>query len=317
MLHFIVNKNSRTGEGSRVWKKIRSVLEENDVAYQAHVTEYEKHAAVIARDLCRQADEPVDLVVLGGDGSINEVINGVEDLSRLRLGVIPAGSGNDFAGGFHLSLDPIRQTRRIIRAVKTQDYEQMDLGRVRWVDEKGRLRKRLFAISSGIGLDALVCKKAETSRLKKVLNRFGLGSLTYILLTVVCLFRMETVRAVMWVPGRRRHRMARGIFAAAMNLPAEGGGVPMAPGASCRDGKLSICSAYGIPKWQTFFLLPLLAAAKHEGIKGFRLVNTRICRLKLSRRMPLHTDGEYCGMADRVQFSCLPGVLTLIRQDAP
>ena len=128
MLHFIVNRNSRTGEGSKVWKQIRTVLEENDVAYQAHVTEYEKHAAVIAGEICRQADGPVSLVVLGGDGSINEVINGVKDLSRLRLAVIPAGSGNDFAGGLGLSMDPVRQTERIIEAERMQDYEQIDLG---------------------------------------------------------------------------------------------------------------------------------------------------------------------------------------------
>ena len=84
------------------------------------------------------------------------------------------------------------------------------------------------------------------------------------------------------------------IFAASMNLPAEGGGVPMAPDASPQDGLLSLSSAAGIAKWRTFFLLPLLVAAKQEGIKGFNIRDEKGFRVVLDKPMVLHADGEYC-----------------------
>ena len=84
-----------------------------------------------------------------------------------------------------------------------------------------------------------MCKKALHSRLKQVLNRFHLGKLTYLALTVQSLFTMETANAKV-VTEHGGYILPKMIFAAAMNLPAEGGGVPMAPHASVQDGLLSL-----------------------------------------------------------------------------
>ncbi|MFR0790518.1 MAG: hypothetical protein ACLSHW_07775 [Lachnospiraceae bacterium] len=73
----------------------------------------------------------------------------------------------------------------------------------------------------------------------------------------------------MTVKRRDREPCQNMIFAAAMNLRAEGGGVPMAPDSTPYDGNISLSSASGIPKWKTFFLLPLLALGKQGGINGF------------------------------------------------
>ena len=97
-----------------------------------------------------------------------------------------------------------------------------------------------------------MCKKALHSRLKQVLNRFHLGKLTYLALTVQSLFTMETANAKV-ITEYGGFILPKMIFAAAMNLPAEGGGVPMAPKASPEDGRLSLSSASGIAKWQFFF----------------------------------------------------------------
>ena len=104
------------------------------------------------------------------------------------------------------------------------------------------------------------------------------------------------------------------IFAAAMNLPAEGGGVPMAPEASPEDGRLSLSSASGIAKWQTFFLLPFLVAAKQERINGFNIREENGFRVLLDKPMVLHADGEYCGDVTRVEFRCLEKKLWLLHE---
>lgn len=180
-----------------------------------------------------------------------------------------------------------------------------------WENEK---KHRIFGISAGIGLDAIVCKKALHSNCKKFLNRIHLGKLTYLVLTVQSLFTMDTAEAVVECGDNHKiYRLHKTIFAAAMNLPAEGGGVPMAPHASCTDGMLSLSSAHGIPKALTFFCLPFLVAAKHEKIRGFTVIESPVIRVHTSKPVVLHADGEYCGDVTDVEFTCLSEKLQLLK----
>ena len=87
----------------------------------------------------------------------------------------------------------------------------------------------------------------------------------------------------------------------------------MAPKASPTDGMLSLSMAHGIPKFVTFFCLPLLVAAKHEGIKGFTVIDAPVLRLHADQPLVLHADGEYCGDVTDVEFVCLSGKLRLLR----
>ena len=261
-----------------------------------------------------KGEEPVYLLVVGGDGTINEVLNGITDFDKVRFGVIPTGSGNDFGRNLKLPKTPKESLREICACIRKDQRGEalyrIDLGQVSW---EGCEKPRIFGISSGLGLDALVCKKALHSRLKQVLNRFHLGKLTYLALTVQSLFTMETANAKV-VTEHGGYILPKMIFAAAMNLPAEGGGVPMAPHASVQDGLLSLGSASGIAKWQTFFLLPFLVAAKQEHINGFTIRNEKGFRLILDKPMVLHADGEYCADVTRVEFRCLEKKLWLLHE---
>lgn len=124
----------------------------------------------------------------------------------------------------------------------------MDLGQVSW---NGCEKPRLFAISAGAGLDALVCKKALKSKVKDALNKLHLGKLTYLFLTVQSLFTMQTTDAGAVFDGKGQKNHKKMIFAAAMNFRAEGGGVPMAPGQMRRTEAFGVYGV-GIPKWRTF-----------------------------------------------------------------
>ena len=245
--------------------------------------------------------------MLGGDGSANEVLNGMTHFEKVKFGVIPTGSGNDLARGLGIKGSPTEQLEAILSCEKEF---VMDLGEVSW---NGGKKPRLFAISAGTGLDALVCKKALKSALKDFLNKIHLGKLTYILLTIESLFTMETTDGAAVSDGKGQKNMKKMIFCAAMNFRAEGGGVPMAPAADARDGKLSVCCAYGIPKWRTFFCLPFLVTAKHLFIRGFEVTDCAEYDLKLKQPMVLHADGEYCGEVTEIHFKCLPGMLHVLK----
>lgn len=310
MLYFIVNEKSKSGNAKQIWKDIEEVLKVRNVSYQVFVSEYRGHAGKLAGEICAMDDDDICLVAVGGDGTANEVINGITDFEKVRFGVIPTGSGNDLARGLALSKDPKNGIVHILNAMKKtrEDTWCMDLGEVIFGDEK-----RLFAISSGIGLDALVCKKALKSTIKDILNKIRLGKLTYLVLTVQSLFTMQTADMEIVFDKEESIQKKRMIFTAAMNFKAEGGGVPMAPEASACDGKLSFCEAAGIPKWRTFLCLPFLVAAKHTSIHGFSVTDAKDCTIHLSRPMVVHADGEYCGEVAEVRFRCLPGKLCVLK----
>ena len=103
-IQIIVNNGAGTGSAVQVWKETKEYLLEKNIVYTAYLTRYEKHAARLARQICeRHKEGPVYLLVVGGDGTINEVLNGITDFSRVRLGVDAPATGAllaaKFAGG--------------------------------------------------------------------------------------------------------------------------------------------------------------------------------------------------------------------------
>ena len=148
MLYFIVNEKSKSGNAKQIWKDIEEVLKVRNVSYQVFVSEYRGHAGKLAGEICAMDDDDICLVAVGGDGTANEVINGITDFEKVRFGVIPTGSGNDLARGLSLSKDPKNGAIHILNAMKKsrEDTWCMDLGEVNFGE-----KKRLFAISAGIG----------------------------------------------------------------------------------------------------------------------------------------------------------------------
>ena len=311
MLYFIVNEKSRSGRGAQIWKEVQRELVKRGIHYRHYVTEHEGHATRLAVEICAKTDDDICLAVVGGDGTANEVINGITHPEKVRFGLIPTGSGNDLARGLKLSGTPSENLARMLSCMQRgrEACTVIDLGEVAWDDCE---KPRKFAISAGVGLDALVCKKALTSKLKVFLNKLHLGKLTYLLITVQSLFSMQTTEAAVRLDETPERKLDRIIYIAAMNFKAEGGGVPMAPKADATDGKLSICSVHGIPKWRTFLCLPFLVAAKHTGIRGFDIDDCGTCEVRLKDPMVLHADGEYCGDVTKLQFRCLPGMLRVL-----
>lgn len=310
----IINEASKTGEGASRYDEVRWILRENKMQYRVHRTLYAGHATVIARELCSSPDKAVNIIVVGGDGTLNEVVNGITDFEKVRVGLIPNGSANDFAAGVHISSDVEKEIKAMI--ANADDPGSVDIGQVSY-REGTKTRSRLFCISSGLGIDAMVCKKASTTGLKAFLNKIGLGKLTYVLLTVYSLVSVETADAV--IEGiaddgstMPREEIKKVYFSAAMNLRCEGGGVPMAPRAVASDRTLTLCCAHGIPKWRAFLCFPFLLTGKQSFFKCFDTRRFRELKIRLSKPVTLHADGEYCGEVNRAAFKILPGRLLFL-----
>ena len=251
--------------------------------------------------------EPIKIVVIGGDGTFNEVINGARDYEKIEIGYIPTGSGNDLARGLGLPKEPIDNLNLILNS---KECMKMDIGCLSWDEGES---KKYFAVSTGVGVDADVCRRALSSTLKKVLNKIGLGKLTYAILTIRSLFAMPPLNAHIVADGKDYGIKDKTIFIAIMNHKCEGGGVPMSPLADAMDGKLSMCWIGNVGKLRALTLFPSLLAGKHTNLKQYMGIDFKEADIVLKTPFVWHTDGEMCSYNTVMHIECLPGAIKLMK----
>lgn len=280
---FIVNPNSRSGMGGMIWEVIEPELIKKKVEYDCFHTTYPGHATKLVRQIT--ADGLLHtLVVLGGDGTVNEVINGIEDISKVTLGYIPTGSSNDFARGLKLPKDPLKALEVVLNPGQ---IKRMDIG---LLTRAGK--KRRFAVSTGIGFDAAICHQAAVSKLKVLLNRLKLGKLTYVGIALNRLFHDKPVEAEVILDGGESRTYHRVYFAAAMNQPYEGGGFYFCPGAQSDDRMLDVIIISSLPKLAVLLLLPTAYKGWHVHFPGISVLRCREVCIRTKKALAVHTDGE-------------------------
>jgi len=306
MYYFIVNTHASTGNAIQIWNAVKCILDERSVSYKVYETLYAGYASEVARELSTNASEHIKLIVVGGDGTINEVVNGISDFTKVSLGVIPAGTGNDFARNLGIKGTPEAILDDIMQCKHT---DKLDLGVVHWESLR---RKRIFAISSGVGFDALVCKKNSVSRMKSISNALHLGKFSYLIITVQSIFSLKTFDAEIDINDGISTKLKKVIFSCAMNLMAEGGGIKMAPHASAKDGLLSFGVASDIPWYKLPFCLLMLVMAKHEALPYFHMHNCKNSHIHTSEPVTLHCDGEYLGEATEIWYESMPHTLSIL-----
>ena len=133
MYQFIVNPGAGAGRGYRIWKRLEHQLEMNSQEYRVFFTEHQGDAAEIARVLTAEKDEAKVIVIVGGEGTYNEVLNGVSFRGRLTFGYVPAGFRNALSKGFQSFWKVDRQARRILHP---KYYRMLDYGVITFGNEE-------------------------------------------------------------------------------------------------------------------------------------------------------------------------------------
>jgi diacylglycerol kinase family enzyme len=174
MYHFIINPKSSSGRGIRYWWIVKSELDKQQIPYTFIFTKYMGHATELAEQICTENSGIKNIVVLGGDGTLNEVINGIANYKEVLLGYIPSGSSNDLARSLKIPKDPLKALANILMPKR---FKYLDHGMIEFPGMN--IKPRKFSCSSGIGYDANVCHEVQESPLKKRLNRFGAGKFVY------------------------------------------------------------------------------------------------------------------------------------------
>ena len=273
-----------------------------------------------------EAEDTV-LVVIGGDGTVNETVNGVQDFSSLKFAFIPTGSGNDLARGLGFS-DRIsdEELQRMIRHIADgKILRHLDIGNTH-INHRTDILSRQhpdevpddqrFLISSGMGFDAGVCEEALHSATKDFFNRMHLGKITYGAIayrTLRSVYAHKVQFDGVTTDGKKVH-MDHLLFGASFNLPYEGGGYRFAPDASGDDGSLMLVAIGDMPALQILWHFP----GAHRGSHGYYDLphvvhfSFRSMRIRTSEPLWLHTDGEVAMKTDDVTFSLLEDKLKLI-----
>jgi len=306
MYHFIINPKSRSGRGLTIWDIIRQELDLLEVSYTFHFTRYKLHASEIAEEICTNFKGIKKIVVLGGDGTINEVINGITDYDDVLLGYIPSGSSNDLGRSLNLPKDPMVSLKHILSPT---EFKYVDTGIIAMI---GSNSKRKFAVSTGIGFDAAICEEALRSNLKNVLNKFGLGKLTYILIALKQLMSCPFMEGDIIIDDTLTKSYHKVLFITSMIHKFEGGGLQIAPTANPFDGKLSICIVHGLSRRKVLALLPALLFGKHVKHKGVETFDCHTLDINIHNPAIVHVDGEYPGSFKNLKVSCVPKQLRII-----
>ena len=301
--HFIVNPKARTGMGEMIWRMIEPELKKKRVDYCCYMTKRRNHARKIAGRITADGQEH-RIVVLGGDGTVNEVVNGIREPGKVTLGYIPIGSSNDFARGLKIPKDPEKALDIILAP---QKIIHMDVG---VLCAAGRQRR--FAVSAGIGFDAAVCHEVCVSKWKVLLNRIGLGKLSYALVALYRLKKDRPAEMTVTLADGTVRTFERAYFAAFMNLPYEGGGFKFCPEASPADGEMDVIIVHGLPVVKILCLLPLAFGGRHTGFKGVTLIRCKEIQVRTEKPLPLHTDGEPGFLRKEVRASFMRESLRVI-----
>lgn len=308
MYNFIVNPAARSGAGLKIWKEqVEPMLRAKNITYRCRFSEKPGAVSRLACEILASAEEfPVTMIILGGDGTVNEALQGISDTSKVILGYIPTGSSNDLARDLRLPRDPSAALELILRK---DSARPMDLGTVAYPD--GETRR--FCVSCGIGFDAAVCQEALHSRLKKAMNKFGLGKLTYLGIALKQLFAARAISGRLSIEGGEYADIGNMLFAACMLHRYEGGGFMFAPDADAGDGILNICAVGDLPKLFILFALPTAFKGKHYRFKGITPYRAEKLVIEASSPLWVHTDGEVARKSRRITVTCEKGCILFIR----
>lgn len=307
MYHFIINPYSSSGKGQRYWRTVKDILDREGVSYTPYFSNNEGHASELASQICADVKGVKNIVVMGGDGTLNEVLNGLSETNDILLGYIPCGSSNDLARNLNIPRDPAEALAHILKPVK---FKYLDYGVIDFHDTDKEQRR--FIGSSGIGFDAEVCADVQASGLKRKLNKYGLGKLVYIFIALRKLARIKLTDAVVITDGVKRTSYKRVMFISSMIHRYEGGGMMMAPNADPSDGLLSVCLVHGLSKLKVLLLLPTVFLGKHTNFKGVETFNCASIDITTSHETAVHTDGEVAALCSHITVSCVSGHIRMI-----
>ncbi len=280
MLDFIINPTAGGKKGKKIKKVVdflQTYLKEKDVCYRLHYTSYKGHAKKLAEDLI--SNKATDIIVVGGDGTLHEVVNGFSEFNA-NLGLVPCGTGNDFASALGLPLCP-QKALDIILSESPKFVDYMQLPKVRGIN------------IVGTGIDVDVLKRYEKLKVK---NKFN-----YTTCLIKTLFNFDYTNFT--AKFGDKEIPYRSFIACIANGSVYGGGIPICPVASPTDNKLNFVAVKSMAKLKIIGAFLKLKKGKILSLKQAEHFECSSVDIITDKPCTINVDGElYENMPFSVQI---------------
>jgi YegS/Rv2252/BmrU family lipid kinase len=292
-------------DGGRVAKRagdlqarLQSVARKNQWSLEWVETRAPGHASGLAE---AAALDGCDLVIAtGGDGTINEIINGLMSVEKRgatpTLGIIPVGSGNDFAWSAQVALDPDIACQRVLDG----ETRMIDLGHI----QEANGRQRFFCNGCGVGFDGRVALEVERLKWLRGFTIYLIAVLKTLILyhevpeLRIRLDEREWVQPSMMLIGGNGRRL--------------GGGFLVTPEARLDDGLLDVCIAGELSRVGILKILPRFVRGTHVTHQQVKMERARQVSVESTLPRVIHLDGEiFATDASRFKIRVVPGALCL------
>lgn len=300
--YVIVNPTAGKGGGELALPAIETQLQALNLDYELVQTTAPGHAIELAREAALAGWDVV--VAVGGDGTLNEVLNGLVQAKQRResqaaLGQISVGRGNDFGFGAGIPHDLVEACAALAQGHR----KTIDVGFVQGGDYP---QGRYFGNGVGIGFDAVVgFVAARQKRLS--------GFLSYIVAALKTMFLYYHAPLVQ-LDFNGQSRTISALMVSVMNGRRMGGGFMMAPAGSMEDGEFTCCLVQQVSRPAILGLIPKFMQGTQTGHPAVQMENTsHLVVTALKGTLPAHSDGEtLCEAGQRLEMSLLPAFLEVI-----
>ncbi|HHV78606.1 MAG TPA: diacylglycerol kinase family lipid kinase [Firmicutes bacterium] len=306
----IVNPIAGKGRAKMAAETLKLELEESpEIRYEIWQSGEAKEPVRLAQKACLSGFNAV--VAVGGDGTLSDVVNGIltaQVAALPKLGVLPAGTGNDFARGARLVTDRITASRQLVKALLSNRYRCVDVLRLK--DPTGF---DLFAINSvGIGFDAAVARSVKETQVNKTLGHLSYAYSVFHCLRTFKRFPLAISARLSRDTASFNHRFDKCWFAACTNTQRLGGGIRINPDAIPDDGEFDICVGHSVPPVVLVLLLPLAFFGGHRRAQGVAFIRSPEALIDFPAATPVHVDGDPIELNSPLRLSVLPAAIHLL-----
>jgi YegS/Rv2252/BmrU family lipid kinase len=305
----VINPRSGNGRTGREWKSIERALGAVYPAMSVGFTRKQGEAAALVRYALREGHQ--EIVAVGGDGTINEAVNGMFDASGTTppdsvFAFITSGTGGDFRKTFGIEAG----TQAAIERLKHASARAVDAGRVSCLTRSGEPTSRYFINIASFGLSGLIVDSVNRARFAKL---FG-GSFAFAFHSALGMLRYKN-RAVRIMVDGVEDEIASISNVAIANGQYFGGGMKVAPGAIVDDGLFDVVIMGGAPKGQSLAEMKLIYTGEHirkphvRVLRGQHVVVAPVAETR-GQAVLIETDGEAAGRLPAT-FEILPRAINL------
>lgn len=290
-IHILLNPVAGQGKAKKAYQKLKTILASKKIKYITEVSQRPYALVSLAKNYANQNHSQGEiLIVIGGDGSLNESLNGIKQSQHpdLPLTYLPAGSGNDFARAAKISDDPQKLIDQLLKGIH---IEKVDCGVYEDLQNSSS-EKRYFVNNLGIGFDAFVVHQSNKQELKKRFNRFHFGHLVYGFNIIKALRHQDTFMVLVKANGHL-YRYGDSYLVTTTNHPYFGGGIAILPKANIHSHKIDtvIVEKPKVTKFAKLFL-KLLLNGSHVNDPHFHYVEGTQIEVITHKKELGQLDGE-------------------------